>query len=196
MAADILHVGHLNILNTANKYGEVIVGLLTDKAIAEYKNLPLLSFNDRYKIIQNLKVVKNIVVQDTWDYSKILNKLKPDFFVHGDDWKKGRQEKTRQIVIKALKKNRGKIFEVPYTKNISSLEIKNRIKENFTNAPRVSLLKRMIEAKEMVRIIEAHSPFCGVIIENTIYKKTLATKFNPNTSLIVRLIEETIENVF
>ena len=171
LAVDILHVGHLNILNTANKYGEVVVGLLTDKAIAEYKNLPLLSFNDRYKIVQNLKVVKNIVIQDTWNYSKILSKLKPDFFVHGDDWKKGRQEKIRQIVIKALKKIGGKLIEVPYTKNISSLEIKNRIKENFTNASRVSLLKRMIEAKKMVRIIEAHSPICGVIVENTIYKK-------------------------
>ena len=62
LAADILHVGHLNILNAASKYGEVVVGLLTDKAIAEYKNIPLLSFNERYKIIQNLKVVKNIVV--------------------------------------------------------------------------------------------------------------------------------------
>lgn len=171
LAADILHIGHLNILNTANKYGQVVVGLLTDKAIAEYKNIPLLSFDDRYKIIQNLKVVKNIIVQDTWDYSKILNKLKPDFFVHGDDWKKGRQEKTRKIVIKILKKNGGKLVEVPYTKNISSFEIKNRIKENFSNTSRVSLLKRMIEVKKMVRIIEAHSPLCGVIIENTIYKK-------------------------
>ena len=171
LAADILHIGHLNILNTANKYGQVVVGLLTDKAIAEYKNIPLLSFDDRYKIIQNLKVVKNIIVQDTWDYSKILNKLKPDFFVHGDDWKKGKQEKTRKIVIKILKKNGGKLVEVPYTKNISSFEIKNRIKENFSNTSRVSLLKRMIEVKKMVRIIEAHSPLCGVIIENTIYKK-------------------------
>ena len=171
LAADILHIGHLNILNTANKYGQVVVGLLTDKAIAEYKNIPLLSFDERYKIIQNLKVVKNIIAQDTWDYSKILNKLKPDFFVHGDDWKKGRQEKIRKIVIKILKKNGGKLIEVAYTKNISSFEIKNRIKENFSNTSRVSLLKRMIEVKEMVRIIEAHSPLCGVIIENTIYKK-------------------------
>ena len=175
LAADILHVGHLNILETAGKYGQVVVGLLTDKAIAEYKNIPLLSFDDRYKIIQNLKVVKNIVVQDTWNYSKILNKLKPDFFVHGDDWKKGRQEKTRKMVIKILKKNGGKLIEVPYTKNISSHVIKNRIKENFSNTSRVSLLKRMIEVKEMVRIIEAHSPLCGVIIENTIYKKNNIT---------------------
>jgi phosphoenolpyruvate phosphomutase / 2-hydroxyethylphosphonate cytidylyltransferase len=175
LAADILHVGHLNILNTANKYGQVVVGLLTDKAIAEYKNIPLLSFNERYKIIQNLKVVKNIVVQDSWDYSKILNKLKPDFFVHGDDWKKGMQEKTRKTVIKILKKNGGKLIEVPYTKNISSHVIKNRIKENFSNTSRVSLLKRMIEVKEIVRIIEAHSPLCGVIIENAIYKNNNIT---------------------
>jgi phosphoenolpyruvate mutase len=171
LAADILHIGHLNILSTANKYGQVVVGLLTDKAIAEYKSIPLLSFDDRYKIIKNLKVVKNIIVQDSWNYSKILNKLKPDFFVHGDDWKNGRQEKTRKIVIKILEKNGGKLIEVPYTKNISSFEIKNRIKENFSNTSRVSLLKRMIEVKEMVRIVEAHSPLCGVIIENTIYKK-------------------------
>lgn len=175
LAADILHVGHLNILNTASKYGQVVVGLLTDRAIAEYKNIPLLSFDERYKIIQNLKVVENIVVQDSWDYSKILNKLKPDFFVHGDDWKKGRQKKTRKNVIKILKKNNGKLIEVPYTKNISSHVIRNRIKENFLNTSRVSLLKRMIEVKEIVRIIEAHSPLCGVIIENTIYKKNNIT---------------------
>jgi len=175
LAVDILHVGHLNILNTAGKFGQVVVGLLTDRAIAEYKNIPLLSFNERYKIIRNLKVVKNIVVQDTWDYSKILNKLKPDFFVHGDDWKKGKQEKTRKIVIKILKKNGGKLIELPYTKNISSHVIKNRIKQNFSNISRVSLLKRMIHVKEIVRIIEAHSPLCGVIIENTSYKKNNIT---------------------
>jgi phosphoenolpyruvate phosphomutase len=147
------------------------VGLLTDNAISKYKNIPLLNFEDRYKIVQNLKIVKKIVIQDSWDYSKILNKLKPHFFVHGDDWKKGRQKKTRQNVIKILKKNGGKLIEVPYTKNISSDEIKNRIKENFSNTSRVSLLKRMIEAKEIIRIIETHSPLCGVIVENTIYKK-------------------------
>ena len=166
LAADILHVGHLNILNTASKYGQVVVGLLTDKAIAEYKNIPLLSFDDRYKIIQNLKVVKNIVVQDTWDYSKILNKLKPNFFVHGDDWKKGRQEKTRKIVIKILKKNRGKLIEVPYTKNISSTLIKKNMLDIISFADnRISRLRRLIDSKSIVRILESHNALTGLIIE-------------------------------
>ena len=124
LAVDILHVGHLNILNTASKYGQVVVGLLTDKAIAEYKSIPLLSFNDRYKIIQNLKVVKNIVAQDSWDYSKILKKLKPNFFVHGDDWKSGVQSDQRKKLHSAMKKWDGKVIDVVYTKGVSSSNLK------------------------------------------------------------------------
>ena len=101
LAVDILHSGHLNIINKAKKYGKVVIGLLSDKAVAEYKNIPSLEYKERYKIVKNLKNVHKIIKQNTWDYSKVLNSLKPDYFVHGDDWKKGIQKKTRQKVIRS-----------------------------------------------------------------------------------------------
>ena len=104
LAVDILHSGHLNIINKAKKYGQVVIGLLSDSAVTEYKSIPSLEYEERYKIVKNLKNVHKIIKQETWDYSKVLNSLKPDYFIHGDDWKKGIQKKTRQKVIKLLKK--------------------------------------------------------------------------------------------
>ena len=89
LAADILHKGHMNILKLANKYGEVTVGLLTDKAISSYKNLPHLNFDQRKEVLKNIKYVKRVIPQNTLDYTKNLNKLRPNYVVHGDDWKKG-----------------------------------------------------------------------------------------------------------
>ena len=119
MGADIIHRGHLNIIKNARKYGEIIIGLFTDSAIAEYKSLPLISYNQRFDIIKNINGVKKVVAQKTWDYTSNLNKIKPDYVVHGDDWKKGIQKKTRDRVIKTLKKWSGKLIEPKYTKNIN-----------------------------------------------------------------------------
>ena len=105
MGADIIHQGHLNIIKNAKKYGEIIIGLFTDSAIAEYKSLPLISYRQRFDIIKNIRGVKKVVAQDAWDYSKNLNKIKPDYVVHGDDWKVGIQKKTRDKVIKSPQKS-------------------------------------------------------------------------------------------
>ena len=88
-SADILHVGHINILRTASKLGNVTVGLLTDEAIATYKTVPYLEYNKRKLIIQNIKYVNKVIPQKTLDYSHNLKLLKPNYEVHGDDWKKG-----------------------------------------------------------------------------------------------------------
>ena len=96
MAIDVLHPGHLNIINEAKKLGRVIVGLLTDEAIAEYKRVPLLDFKQRKLILENIKDVDEIVPQYTYDYSDNLRKLKPDYVVHGDDWKKGVLKTSRK----------------------------------------------------------------------------------------------------
>ena len=119
ISADIMHPGHINILKEASKYGQVIVGLLTDKAIASYKRLPFLTFDQRKKVIENMKQVYKVVPQETLDYRPNLEKIRPDIVVHGDDWKKGVQAKTRQQVIATLKKWGGKLIEPKYTKNIS-----------------------------------------------------------------------------
>ena len=171
LAVDILHSGHLNIINKAKKYGKVVIGLLSDNAVAEYKSIPSLDYKERYKIVENLKNVHKIIKQDTWDYTKILNSLKPDYFLHGDDWKKGVQKKTRQKVIKLLKKNKGKLIEIPYTKNISSTSIKSDLINHLTPTSRVSILKRLIDSKKIVRIIESHSPLSGLIAENIKFQR-------------------------
>ena len=153
MGADIIHSGHLNILKHAKRYGEVVIGLFTDSAIAEYKRLPLISYKQRYDIIKNIRGVSRVIAQDTWDYSKNLNKIKPDYVVHGDDWKKGIQKKTREKVIKTLKKWSGKLIEPKYTKNVSSSSIKNKINQAIPYPEnRVSRLKRLIYSKDIVRI--------------------------------------------
>jgi phosphoenolpyruvate phosphomutase len=166
LAVDILHTGHLNIINTAKKYGKVVVGLLSDNAIAEYKDLPTLNYDERYKIVKSLKNVEKILKQKTWNYSSILESLKPDFFVHGDDWKKGIQKNTRKNVINLLKKNKGKLIEVAYTKNVSSTSIKSNLINHLTPTSRISNLKRLMDNKKIVRILEAHSPLSGLIAEN------------------------------
>ena len=127
LAADILHEGHFNILRTAKKYGKVIVGLLTDAAIIQYKPLPFFDYEQRYKIVSNLKYVDEVVSQDTWDYDLILKRIKPDFFIHGNNWKKGVQKNIRLKVIKALKEWNGKLIEPEYTKNIIEAFKKKKI---------------------------------------------------------------------
>ena len=96
MSADILHPGHINILKEANKLGDVVVGLLTDKAIASYKKIPYMSYEQRFEVIDGLKYVKKIIQQDTLDYSDNLRSINPDFVVHGDDWKTGIQKTVRK----------------------------------------------------------------------------------------------------
>ena len=130
MGADILHTGHLNIIKKAKKYGEIVIGLFTDLAIAEYKSFPLINYNQRLEIMRSIKGVKKIMKQNTWDYSENLNKLKPDYLIHGDDWKKGIQ-KTRDKVINLLKKWNGKLIEVPYTKQPEIKESKKHAKYYF-----------------------------------------------------------------
>ena len=167
LAADIVHEGHINILKTAAKLGYVIVGLLTDKAITSYKKLPYLEYNQRKIILQNIKYVNQVVEQKTLDYVKNLKSFKPNYVVHGDDWKIGIQKKTRQRVIKTLKLWGGKLIEPRYTRNISSSKIKNKISSfGVTPQNRVSKLRRLLNVKKIVRILETHNSLTGLIVEN------------------------------
>ncbi len=130
MCADIIHNGHINILKEASKYGQVIVGLLSDEAVLDYKREPILTWNNRQEVISSIKYVYNVIKQDTLNYSDNLNKLKPKYVVHGDDWKTNIQSETRENVIKCLKKWDGKLIEIPYTNNISTSLIIEKIKTN------------------------------------------------------------------
>ena len=167
MGADILHEGHINIIKKASKLGKIVIGLLTDKAIANYKRLPVLNYEQRFSIINNLKLVSRVIPQYTPDYRPNLNKLRPDYVVHGDDWKKGALKKTRSQVIKELKKWSGKLVEFKYSKGISSSMIRKKInKLNVYSDSRISNLKRLMDVKDLVRIIETHNSLAGLIAEN------------------------------
>ena len=167
LAADIVHEGHINILKTASKLGYVIVGLLTDKAISSYKKLPYFDFNQRKIILENMKYVNEVIEQKTLDYVENLKMVKPNYVVHGDDWKAGIQKKTRERVIKTIKKWGGKLIEPKYTKNISSSQIKTQISNlGITPQNRLSKLRRLLNSKRIVRILETHNSLAGLIIEN------------------------------
>jgi phosphoenolpyruvate phosphomutase / 2-hydroxyethylphosphonate cytidylyltransferase len=166
-AADILHEGHINLLKFASKYGDVTVGLLTDKAIANYKKFPHLDYKQRLSVIENIKYVKKVIPQSTLEYTENLKLLKPDYVIHGDDWKKGPQSKIRKQIILELKRWSGKLIEKKYTKNISSSIIKEKIRKVGTTPDlRRAKLKRLMEAKGIVRVLECHNPLTGLIVEN------------------------------
>jgi len=167
MSADLIHPGHLNIINTASSLGEVTVGLLTDKAIASYKRLPYMNYDQRYEVVSSIKGVSNVVAQETLDYTDNLNEIKPDIIVHGDDWKKGIQSKTREKIINLISEWGGELVEVPYTEGISSTAINKALKEIGTTPDiRRGVLKRLISAKPIVKFLDIHNALSGLIIEN------------------------------
>ena len=128
MSADIIHPGHLNIIKEGGKLGEVTIGVLTDHAIASYKRLPFLNYEQRKLIVESIKGVKEVISQDSLDYTLNLNKLKPDYVVHGDDWVEGIQKDTRKNVIDTISAWGGKVIDVPYTQGISSSELNKKLK--------------------------------------------------------------------
>ena len=168
MCADLIHHGHLNIIKEAQKYGKVIVGLLTDSAIASYKRLPALGYDERKIVVENIVGVHKVIPQTTLDYIPNIEKLKPNYVVHGDDWKEGVQKQVRQGVIDKLKEWNGKVIDVPYTKGVSSTKLHNHLKEIGTTPDvRRRMLKRLIESKPIVRVLEAHNGLTGLIVEKT-----------------------------
>ena len=180
LSADIIHAGHINILKIAAKFGRVTIGLLTDEAIASYKNIPYLNYSQREVVLKNIKYVDEVIPQKTLDYSENLKLLKPDYVVHGDDWKSGVQKLTRAKVIKVIKKWSGKLIEPKYTANVSSTLIKNKINEVISYPQnRVSRLKRLIKNYDITRILESHNSLTGLIIEKTkIRQKNKTVEFD------------------
>jgi len=157
MSADIIHPGHLNIIKKGIELGEVTIGLLTDKAICSYKRLPYLTYSQREEIVTNIKGVSKVIKQDSLDYTENLKLQKPDYVVHGDDWLEGIQKNTRNQVINILKEWGGKVIDVPYTEGINSTLLNDRIKEIGTTPDiRRKRLRRLIDSKDIVRILESH----------------------------------------
>lgn len=167
MSADLVHPGHLNIIRKARELGEVTVGLLTDEAIASYKRVPFMEFDQRREVIENIKGVARVVPQTTLDYVPNLEALKPDYVVHGDDWQTGVQQRTRDRVVEALGGWGGELVEVPYTTGISSTQLNRAMKEIGTTPElRLKSLRRMLQVKPLIRFLDIHNALSGLIIEN------------------------------
>lgn len=174
MSADLLHPGHLNIINEGRKLleahggGELIVGLLTDRAIASYKRLPHMSWEQRKIVVENVKGVTSVVAQETLDYVPNLEKIKPDYVLHGDDWLTGVQAKTRQRIVDVMQQWGGKVIDIPYTRGISSTKL-NQILRDVGTTPelRSQRLRRLLQAKDIVTVCEAHNGLAGLVVEHT-----------------------------
>lgn len=167
MIADIMHPGLTRIIAEGARHGELTIGLFTDKAVASHKRLPYLSYDQRREVLENIKGVARVVPQDDWSYIPNLEKLRPDYIIHGDDWVTGPNAELRRQVIETMHRIGGELIEVPYTQGINSSAIFNEIKSiGTTPEVRMKMLRRLIEAKPIVRIMEAHDGLCGLIIEN------------------------------
>ena len=167
MAGDILHSGHINILDEAAKLGDVIVGLLTDEAIASYKRVPILDFEQRYSVISNLNQVTKVIPQKTLDYTDNLVEIRPKFLVHGSDWKTGVQSEIREKAIEAMRQWGGEVIEPEYTEGVSSTSLISSLQRNgLPPEIRRSRLVRILQVKKMIRAIEVHGGLTSLIAEN------------------------------
>ena len=167
MSADVIHHGHINLIERASELGDITVGVLTDEAIASYKRFPLLPLPERMKIISNLKHVKKVVVQDTIDYEKNLRLLKPDYVAHGDDWREGIQQQVRSKVIKVLAEWGGELVEFPYTVDANIDRLRREVEtRGMLPEVRRGRLCQLLKIKPLVRIMEAHNGLTGLIVEN------------------------------
>lgn len=168
MIADIMHPGLINIINEGAKYGDVIIGLFTDKAIATHKRLPYLTYEQRETVVRSIHGVSDVVPQDDWSYVPNLVKYKPDYIIHGDDWLEGPDKYIRDEVFKVMEGLGGKVIEIPYTKGITSSGLAEELESlGTTPQARLKSLRRLITAKPIVRIMESHCGLTGLIIEHT-----------------------------
>jgi len=167
-STDMIHTGHINIINKAAQLGELTVGVLSDEAIASFKRFPLLPYEERENLFRNIKGVSKVVKQETLSYRSILEELKPDIVVHGDDWKEGFQKPIRDEVVEVLKSYGGELVEFPYNKDAKydELEKQSRLQLGMPDYRR-GRLRKLINMKGLVTAIEAHSGITGLIAEKT-----------------------------
>jgi phosphoenolpyruvate phosphomutase / 2-hydroxyethylphosphonate cytidylyltransferase len=167
MSADLVHPGHLNVIDKAAELGAVTVGLLTDAAIASYKRLPHMSYVQRLAVVQHIRGVEKVIPQESLDYTANLRSIKPRYVVHGDDWREGVQRSVRQAVIDVLAEWGGELVEVAYTAGISSTQLNKGLKEIGTTPDlRLRRLRRLLSAKRISRFIEAHNGLSALLAEH------------------------------
>lgn len=167
-STDIIHNGHISIIKKASELGELIIGVLSDEAVASYKRFPLLSYNERKNIISAIVGVSEVVEQKTLSYVENIKMLKPDYVVHGDDWREGFQKGIRDEVIKELSEYGGELIEFPYAENEEYNALEKNAREQLSIPDiRRGILKKLIDMKGTITAIEAHSGITGLIAEKT-----------------------------
>ena len=166
---DVIHDGHLNIIEHAHQYGKVIVGALSDEALIRYNKFPTLSLEERIKLYQSIDGVEEVVVQDSIMYDGIIARLHPDYVVHGDNWREGPASAIRENVIGLLSAYGGELIEVGYTYSPAVSRIDHQLREKLAMPEyRRRRLRQLIELTPVVKVMEAHSGITGLIVEKTI----------------------------
>ena len=167
-STDMIHSGHIAIIRKAEKLGRLIVGVLSDEAVASYRRFPILPFNERKSLFENISGIDHVVEQKTLSYGYILRELRPTYVVHGDDWRTGFQKPIRDEVVSVLAEYGGKLVEYPYSKDDRYVELEQRSREQLSMPDyRRGRLKQLIAMKGCVNAIEAHSGLTGLIAEKT-----------------------------
>lgn len=167
-STDIIHGGHTEIIKKAAQHGQLIIGMLTDEIVASYRRFPVLQYAERVKLLESIKGVTKVIPQKTLSYSENLRMLKPDYVVHGDNWRTGFQKPIRDEVIEVLKGYGGELIEYPYSTNeeYSKLELIQREQLSMPDVRR-GRLKQLLALKPLISVIEAHSGITGLIAEKT-----------------------------
>lgn len=167
-STDVIHGGHISIIQQATKLGKLTIGVLTDEVVASYKRYPVLKFEERAKLLESIKGVAKVIPQNTLSYADNLRRLKPDYVVHGDDWRTGFQKPIRDEVIVVLNEYGGQLVEFPYTQK-EEYDRLERSQREILSMPdiRRGRLKELLKMKPLITAIEAHSGITGLIAENT-----------------------------
>lgn len=168
-STDIIHGGHIAIIRKALRHGKLIIGVLSDEAVASYKKFPLVSYEDRKIMFENIAGVYKVVEQKTLSYAENLEKYHPNIVVHGDDWKTDFQKPIRDEVVSILAEYGGKLIEYPYSNDERYKDLDTRTRANLAMPDiRRGRLKRVLEAKGLITAMEAHDGLTGLIVENTV----------------------------
>ncbi len=172
LSTDTIHEGHMNVINEAKKYGTVIIGMLTDRALVSFNRFPTLTEKERYALYKGIQGVDRVVIQDDMYYDKIISEIHPDYLIHGDNWCDGPEKIIRENVVSLLAQYGGQLIEIPYTRNESVKKVDRKLIEKLSMPEyRRKRLRQLLEIRPIVKILEAHSGLTGLIVEKTIVNK-------------------------
>ncbi|MBR1765131.1 MAG: phosphoenolpyruvate mutase [Ruminococcus sp.] len=166
---DVIHEGHMNVINTAKRLGKVVVGCLSDKALIRYNKFPTISQEERVRLYRNIEGVDEVIIQDDMLYDDIIAELRPDYVLHGDNWKEGPERTIRAHVVALLEKFGGELVDIPYTYNEKVKKIDLQLREKLAMPEyRRKRLRQLIEMTPIIKAMEAHSGLTGLIVEKTV----------------------------